>query len=75
MKTIEPVYRLLGARIEQMRTLLGWTQLELAKKVKMSRGSIANIELGRQRLLLADVEKFCAAFQSTPKAMLRGIWN
>jgi transcriptional regulator with XRE-family HTH domain len=75
MKAPEPVYRLLGAKIEQLRTLLGMTQQELAAKVKMSRGSLANIETGRQRLLLHDVETFATAFGISPKALLRGIWT
>lgn len=70
----EPIYRLLGAKIEQTRTMLGWTQQELAKKVCLSRGSVANIELGRQRILLHDVERFATAFNMQPKALLRGIW-
>lgn len=70
----EPIYRLIGAKIEQTRTMLGWTQQELAKKVHLSRGSIANIELGRQRILLHDVERFAAAFNMEPKALLRGVW-
>lgn len=70
----EPIYRLIGAKIEQTRTFLGWTQLELAHKVHLSRGSVANIELGRQRILLHDVEKFATAFNMQPKILLRGIW-
>lgn len=75
MKPIEPVYRLFGAKVEQLRTILGWNQLDLAVKVRMSRGSIANIETGRQRILLADVEKFATAFQTSPKQLMRGIWT
>lgn len=71
---IEPVYRLLGAKIEQTRTILGWTQQELANKVGLTRTSVCNIEAGRQRLLLHDVEKFSAAFNMQPKYLLRGIW-
>jgi len=71
---IEPVYRQLGAKIEQMRSILGWNQADLAKRVGLSRGSIANIETGRQRLLLHDIEKFSTAFQTSPKVLLRGIW-
>ena len=74
MKPIEPVYRQLGAKIEQVRTVLGWTQNDLAKKTHMSRGSIANIELGRQRLLLNDVQKFADAFGSDCKCLMKGIW-
>lgn len=71
---IEPVYRSLGAKIEQLRTTLGWTQDELAKKTRLTRGSIANIETGRQRILLHDVETFSMAFNVSPKILLRGIW-
>lgn len=73
-KTIEPVYRSLGAKIEQLRTTLGWTQDELAQKVGLARGSVANIETGRQRILLHDVDAFAAAFGVSPKMLLRGIW-
>lgn len=71
---IEPVYRQLGAKIEQIRNTLGWTQQELSERVLVSRGSIANIETGKQRILLADVEKFSKAFNCAPKTLMRGIW-
>lgn len=74
-KPIEPVYRMAGAKIEQFRKLLGLTQEDLAQKVNFSRGSIANIETGKQRLLLHDVEVFAAAFGTSPKNLLRGIWT
>lgn len=73
-KPIEPVYRLLGARIEYLRTMLGWNQQDLATKVGLTRGSVANIELGRQRLLLHNIETIAAAFQQTPKQLLKGVW-
>ena len=73
-KPVELVYRQFGMRIEQCRNALGWTQQDLAKKVGLARTSITNIESGRQRVLLADVEVFAKAFQSTPKHLLRGIW-
>ena len=73
---IEPVHRMVGARIEHMRSMLGWTQEQLAEKVgELTRSSIANIEAGRQRLLLDDIERFARAFSCTPKALLRGIWT
>ena len=72
---LEPVYRLFGAKVQQMRELLGWTQDEMAKKVGLTRTSITNIEAGRQRILLHDVDKFAAAFQCQVKALLRGIWT
>lgn len=57
-----------------MRTALGMTQEEIAKKVGLTRVSITNIEAGKQRILLHDIETIAAAFGVSPKHMLRGIW-
>lgn len=73
-KPIEAIYRQFGAKIEALRIAIGINQAELAKRVELSRGSIANIETGKQRVLLADVEKFATAFGTSPKHLLRGIW-
>lgn len=73
-KGIEPVYRAFGCRVEMVRLTLGMSQLDLAKRVKLSRTSVTNIEAGRQRVLLADVEKFSSAFGLSPKMLMRGIW-
>ena len=72
---IELCYRQFGLRIEQMRNALGWTQLELSKKVGLQRASIANLETGRQRVALHHVEKYAAAFGTTPKHLMKGIWT
>lgn len=73
-KPIEPICRAFGARIEYMREALGLTQEEVAKRVGLTRTSIVNIEAGKQRILLADVDRFAAAFGSTTKHLMRGIW-
>lgn len=73
-RPIETVYRQFGAKIESIRIATGVSQEELAKRVGLKRTSITNIEAGRQRILLDDVEKFAAAFATTPKHLLRGIW-
>lgn len=74
-KPVELCYRQFGMRLEQLRNALGWTQEELAKKTNLVRGSIANIERGKQRILLHDVERFATAFGTSPKQLLRGIWT
>jgi transcriptional regulator with XRE-family HTH domain len=74
VKPIEPIYILFGARVVQIRDALGLTQDELRQRIGLSRGSIANIETGRQRILLADVERFARALGTTPKNLMRGIW-
>jgi transcriptional regulator with XRE-family HTH domain len=74
MKEFEGVYRRLGASILTRRGQRGLTQCELARIVGLTRASIANIEAGRQRILLHDVYKFCGAFGITPQTFLTGVW-
>ncbi len=45
------------------------------KPAKNERASIANIEAGRQRILLHDVETLAKAFGTTPRALLKGMWD
>jgi len=47
---IEPVYRTLGERIAYERQRRGLTQLQLSKAIGLTRASVTNIELGRQRV-------------------------
>lgn len=51
---IETPYKRLGEFCVRRRKALGWTQQELADRMGLVRSSIANIETGRQRLLLHD---------------------
>lgn len=73
-RPIETVYRQFGSKVESIRAALGITQEELAKRVSLKRTSICNIETGRQRILLDDVEKFAIALGTSPKFLMRGIW-
>lgn len=57
----DPVYRAFGSAVSARRKALGLTQAQLASKVKMSRASIANIESGRQNILLHHVYALAAA--------------
>lgn len=73
-KVIEPIYILFGARVRQLRDALDISQEELAKRVGLERTSISNIEIGRQRILLHDVEKFAKAFKIPERSLIKGIW-
>ena len=75
MKMTEPIYRHVGAKMQQLRQLLDIKQEEVAKRCGLTRTSIANIEAGRQRILLHDVEKIAIAFGTTPRALLKGMWD
>lgn len=52
---VEPIYAAVGDRVKAARMEAGWTQQDLCGQIGLSRTSIANIELGRQRLLLHQV--------------------
>lgn len=74
LDSIEPVYRLVGRRVKEVREFLGWTQEQLAERLELSRPSIANIETGRQRMMLHDIENICRVFNMTYQKFMRGIW-
>jgi transcriptional regulator with XRE-family HTH domain len=57
----DPVYRAFGNAVSTRRKAMALTQAQLASKVKMSRASIANIESGRQNILLHHVYALAAA--------------
>lgn len=66
----EPLYKAFGSAVSTRRKALGLTQAELAGKVKMSRASIANIESGRQNILLHHVYALASALDFTKVAEL-----
>ena len=59
------VYKAFGNAVSTRRKALALTQAQLASKVKMSRASIANIESGRQNVLLHHVYALAAALDFT----------
>jgi transcriptional regulator with XRE-family HTH domain len=61
----DPIYKAFGNAVCTRRKALGLTQAQLASKVKMSRASIANIESGRQNVLLHHVYALAAALEFT----------
>ena len=71
---IEAVHQAVGIRIRSIREALGLSQAELAKRIGLTRVSLTNIEIGRQRLLLQGVEAFARALGTTPKNLMKGIW-
>lgn len=71
------VYKSLGEAIATRRKRLGITQTEVAARVGMSRASVANIECGRQKVLLHHVYLLAQSLDLPsimsliPNAMLR----
>lgn len=55
------IYEFIGTAIRQRRKKLGLTQEQLAKLMDTSRASLANIEIGRQNVLVHQLLNFAAA--------------
>ena len=62
-------YLLFGARLADLRRSAGLTQVQLADRVGINRGALANIETGRQRVLLHQLLDFASAL-GVPSAQL-----
>lgn len=64
-------YEALSAAIRRLRDKHSITQEELARRVKLSRISIVNLEAGRQRILAHDLVTFAVALNTTPEQLLK----
>ena len=64
------VYPEIGKRIAQRRKALGNTQEWLAPQVGLSRTSLANIERGRQKILVHQLLAFASALDLEPTELL-----
>lgn len=72
---VELIHRQVGLRIESIRSALGLSQEELAKRCKYTRATVASMETGRHRFLLDCVEEMAKALGTTPKNLVKGIWT
>lgn len=64
------IYRSLGERIRVLRNDLRQTQDQLAKQVGISRASLANIEAGRQQVLVHHLFALASALQLDSPAQI-----
>ncbi|MBA4192685.1 MAG: XRE family transcriptional regulator [Planctomycetaceae bacterium] len=60
---VDDIYKLLGESVAARRKALSLTQSDLAKLVGLSRASIANIEVGRQKMLVHQLYAVATALQ------------
>lgn len=67
---VEPVYRSIGATVRSRRRQLEWSQEKLAQRLMISRATLANIETGRQRVLVHQLYAFAAALGMKPEQLL-----
>jgi transcriptional regulator with XRE-family HTH domain len=67
---IDPIYKQIGAVIKSRRKTLEMKQETLARMLGISRGSLANVETGRQSILVHQLYKFAVALQLKPVDLL-----
>lgn len=64
------IYKKLGKRIKQLREPTGMTQAELAKKLKISRPTISQIEKGQRRIPADELIKLAQIFNLDVNTLL-----
>ena len=64
------LYRRIGGRIRRRRRSLRVLQEDLARKTGLSRGSISNIEAGRQQLYIHHLVAISTALEQDPRDIL-----
>jgi transcriptional regulator with XRE-family HTH domain len=70
VEAAHPIYEAFGAQVRERRTALRLTQQELAGRIELTRGSVANIEAGRQSVLLHQFLAIASALQLKPVELL-----
>jgi transcriptional regulator with XRE-family HTH domain len=66
----EPIYKTIGGIIRQRRRRLELPQAKLARLLGISRATLANIETGRQRVLVHHLYAFAQALDMKPSELL-----
>ena len=66
----DDLHAALGKKIRERRQASGLTQMELADRVSISRTSLTNMELGRQRLLIDQLYKMAEVLNAKPQDLL-----
>ena len=67
---IEPIYLQIGVACLEARQRRGLTQAQVAQKMDWTRASVANLETGRQRIMLHDIPRLANALGLAPGQLL-----
>jgi len=67
---LEPIYKTIGTLIRRRRRRLDWSQRLLAARLGISRATLANIETGRQRILVHHLYAFAEILEMKPSDFL-----
>lgn len=64
------VYRLVGHKVRDLRTMRGMTQASLAKRIRAARTTITNLEMGNQAVPLHQMFAIAAALETEVAELL-----
>ena len=70
MENEQDFYRDVGRRVRDARKKSGMTQHSLASKVSLSRASITNLEMGRQKLMLHTLVDIASELHVAPDDLI-----
>lgn len=69
----QSVLKLLGERLRERRTSLGWTQEELADRAKIDRSYVGGVERGIRNLTFTVLCQLCEALGCDVATITNGI--
>ncbi|QSO48470.1 helix-turn-helix domain-containing protein [Alicyclobacillus mengziensis] len=64
------LYKIIGQRLRELREQKQFTQGDLSVRVNLTRASVANIELGKQKIQIDTLYRFAEVLESTPHEIL-----
>jgi transcriptional regulator with XRE-family HTH domain len=67
---VETIYKTVGRRVKRARSGANLTQDDLAQKISLSRTSIANLERGRQRIMVHCLDEIANALNVPISSLL-----
>ena len=65
--------QVLGKRIEHLRKLKGWSQLELSLESEVNKNYICDLEKGRRNPSLEVLERIAIALNITLEELFKGV--
>jgi len=67
---VDQLYQAIGEQIRTARTRSKVTQTDLGKRIGLTRSSIANIEAGRQRVMLHWIFQIAEELETSPLELI-----
>jgi transcriptional regulator with XRE-family HTH domain len=70
---MDEMLEVLGSRIRERRTTLGWTQEDLADQAQVDRSYVGGVERGERNVTFTMLCRLCAAMDCDVAALTHGL--